>query len=271
MPLAAVCKYSPEKCIQRAEALIEAWPSATELLHTYKQVLEFQISFWNSLQRANLSASDGRNRLPVDFNFHSLLPQFQTLLGRFSRSAQSGLKESAENLRNKGSEYFRELLRRQWENAGDEEVDAELFFGHAFLQPIAEYFAHSATILSLNHAPSICPYCFRKPVCGVLRPEGDGAKRSLICGFCGTEWEYRRMLCPACEQEDVNRLPVYTAETSAHIRIEGCDACHTFIKTIDLTKDGRAVPVVDEIASLPLTLWAQEKGYEKLQRNLLLM
>jgi formate dehydrogenase maturation protein FdhE len=79
------------------------------------------------------------------------------------------------------------------------------------------------------------------------------------------------MVCPACEQEDVHRLPVYTAESFAWIRIEACDVCHAFIKTIDLTKDGRAIPVVDEIASLPLTLWAEEKGYKKLQRNVLLI
>ena len=79
------------------------------------------------------------------------------------------------------------------------------------------------------------------------------------------------MICPSCESQDLDRLPVFTDETSSYIRVEACDVCNMFIKTIDLTKDGRAVPVVDEIASVPLTLWAQEKGYEKLQRNLLLM
>ena len=28
-----------------------------------------------------------------------------------------------------------------------------------------------------------------------------------------------------------------------------------------MTKDGRAVPVVDELAAIPLSLWAAEKGY----------
>lgn len=79
------------------------------------------------------------------------------------------------------------------------------------------------------------------------------------------------MICPSCESEDLDHLPVFTDEALPYIRVEACDVCNKFIKTIDLTKDGRAVPLADEIASVPLTLWAQEKGYKKLQRNLLLM
>jgi formate dehydrogenase maturation protein FdhE len=36
-----------------------------------------------------------------------------------------------------------------------------------------------------------------------------------------------------------------------------------------MTKSGRAEPVVDEIAAIPLDLWAAERGYTKLQLNLL--
>jgi formate dehydrogenase maturation protein FdhE len=38
---------------------------------------------------------------------------------------------------------------------------------------------------------------------------------------------------------------------------------------VDLTKNGHAVPVVDELATIPLNLWAQEHGYTKVQPNLL--
>jgi formate dehydrogenase maturation protein FdhE len=38
---------------------------------------------------------------------------------------------------------------------------------------------------------------------------------------------------------------------------------------VDLTKNGRAEPLVDELASAPLDLWAREHGYAKLQSNLL--
>jgi FdhE protein len=84
-----------------------------------------------------------------------------------------------------------------------------------------------------------------------------------------TEWEFRRVICPGCGQEDNAKLPVYTAETLPYVRVECCDTCQTYIKTIDLTKNGLAEPLVDELASVPLNLWAQERGYAKLRPNLL--
>jgi formate dehydrogenase maturation protein FdhE len=38
-----------------------------------------------------------------------------------------------------------------------------------------------------------------------------------------------------------------------------------------MTKMGHAEPVVDEMAAVPLDLWAEKQGYVKLQRNLLQM
>jgi FdhE protein len=103
----------------------------------------------------------------------------------------------------------------------------------------------------------------------VLRQQGDGARRSLLCGFCLCEWEFRRIVCPNCDEKDHAKLPVYTAAEFPHIRVECCDACHTYIKSIDLSKNGLADPLVDEIASVPLDLWAEEHGYAKLCPNLL--
>ena len=113
-----------------------------------------------------------------------------------------------------------------------------------------------------------CPRCGEKPVVAVLRPEGEGGKRSLVCSLCSAEWDFRRMLCPACGNEDPHKLPIFSAEQYPQVRVECCDACHLYIKCVDMTKDGLAVPEVDELASLPLDLWAQEHGYTKLQTNL---
>ncbi|HEV2732686.1 MAG TPA: formate dehydrogenase accessory protein FdhE, partial [Terriglobales bacterium] len=117
--------------------------------------------------------------------------------------------------------------------------------------------------------PCLCPSCGRKPGVGVLRPLGDGGQRSLICSLCLGEWEFRRIVCPACGEENHSKLPVYTADELNHVRVECCDSCRCYIKTVDLTKRGLAEPVVDEIAAIPLDLWAQDHGYAKLQLNLM--
>ncbi len=120
-----------------------------------------------------------------------------------------------------------------------------------------------------NYSSAICPWCNRKPALGVLRQQGDGGQRNLICGFCLAEWPFRRVVCAGCGEEHPTKLPVYTAAEMPHIRVECCDSCHGYIKSVDLTKNGLADPLVDELASIPLNLWAQEHGYAKFHLNLL--
>jgi FdhE protein len=64
-------------------------------------------------------------------------------------------------------------------------------------------------------------------------------------------------------------MAFYSAPEIAHVRVDVCDSCHYYLKTVDLTKYGHAVPAVDELATIPLDLWAVEHGYTKLQTNLL--
>jgi FdhE protein len=80
---------------------------------------------------------------------------------------------------------------------------------------------------------------------------------------------YRRLICPNCGEKDKDKLPVYVAAQIDYVRVEACDTCHTYLKSVDLTKDGFAVPVVDEIATVALNLWAEEHGYTKIETNVL--
>jgi FdhE protein len=41
------------------------------------------------------------------------------------------------------------------------------------------------------------------------------------------------MLCPACGEENAEKLVIYTADQFQHVRIEACDSCRHYIKTID--------------------------------------
>jgi FdhE protein len=140
------------------------------------------------------------------------------------------------------------------------------FFARVIAQARMEERARAAEVK--GSVQPLCPFCGEKPVAAVLRPEGEGGKRYLLCSLCFTEWEFRRLLCPNCGEEDKEKLPVYTAEEFPHVRVEACDSCHVYLKAVDLTKNGLAVPEVDELASVALDLWAAEHGYTKLQTNL---
>jgi FdhE protein len=140
------------------------------------------------------------------------------------------------------------------------------FFDRVLLQPYAERRANG---LAPQGAAARCPVCNEWPQASALRGEGDGGKRWLVCSLCCGEWEFRRVLCPACGEEDKDQLPVFLNDSFEHARVEACDRCRSYIKSIDLTKDGLAVPVVDDLATVSLDLWAQEAGYHKLQPNIL--
>ena len=90
----------------------------------------------------------------------------------------------------------------------------------------------------------------------------------MLCSFCLAEWDFRRIVCAGCGEEDYKKLPVYTANDFDYVRVESCETCKQYLKTIDLTKNGLADTVVDEIAGAALDLWAQEQGYSKLELNL---
>ena len=93
----------------------------------------------------------------------------------------------------------------------------------------------------------------------------EGAHRNLACGLCGEEWRFQRILCPACFEEDARKLPSFQSEPHPSVRIEACETCRRYVKSIDLSEDARPIPEVDDLASLSMDLWAREQGYERIE------
>jgi FdhE protein len=260
--------------IRRAGELKSAHSYAIEGLSFYEQVAGFQKSIYADLE-AHLGTARKRREpgmLRQDLDFFALLPRFAPFLGIIEKSAPGSLSKRANQMREKESSEWQRRLEEFWQKDSflAEHVDpSEALICWMFLRPYAEYLGDHTLHEPLHGTPSLCPLCNSKPLVGVLRPEGDGAKRSLICSLCATEWSYRRIVCPECGEEDVRKLAVYTAEQFKHVRVDACDTCRNYIKTVDLTKNGHAVPEVDELATIPLNLWAADHGYSKSQTNLL--
>jgi formate dehydrogenase accessory protein FdhE len=260
--------------IRRAEKLIVEGSSAGELLSFYKRIASFQKSLVTQISDANRwrreSQQFGSVRDSLDLSL--LLPHFRNFLSLIEQNAPNALASAAREISALPSDSWIALLTAYWENGGvfDQQIGAfAQFFPRAFLQPYAAFVARRTAAPPVLATPQVCPLCGGRPFLGVLRVEGDGGKRCMVCSFCGFEWDFRRILCPTCGEEEEKKLPVYVAEQFPHIRVEGCETCKFFVRTIDLTKDGYAVPFVDDLAAIPLTLWAHEHGYNRLQPNLL--
>jgi len=260
--------------IRRAERLSAQHMFAAEFLDFYKQIAAFQKTLRATIAASSRaksgSAPAAAIRDPHDLTV--LLPHFRGFLSLIEQHGPSALAESAHQMSLLPSDSWMASLQAYWEHGGkyDQQVGAfAQFLARAFLQPYAEFRATQTTAAPIVATTRVCPLCGARPLLGVLRPEGDGGKRFLLCSFCSQEWEFRRIFCPTCGEEKENKLPVYVAEQLPHIRVEACDACKFFLTTVDLTKDGHAIPPVDDLAAIPLTLWAHEHGYSRLQPNLL--
>jgi FdhE protein len=263
-----------DKRIERAQELAAAQPAASEGLRFYERIAGFQRSLY-----AGVVAQLGKDRetrppgsLREELDLFVLFPSFPSFLSLVEAAAPGPLSRSAAELAGRGATRWQEVLHDFWRAGADapaELTPAEALISWTFLQPYAEYLADHTEQPADGSTPDLCPRCGGRPQVGVLRPQGDGGKRSLICALCSTEWEYRRIVCPACGEEGVDKLPIYVAEELAYVRVEACDTCRHYIKTIDMTKNGKAVPVVDELAAVPLSLWAEEHGYAKLHPNLM--
>ena len=113
-----------------------------------------------------------------------------------------------------------------------------------------------------------CPFC-ATPVVSLLREAGHGARRWNVCGVCLAESPAPRLGCPACGEQRFEALPIYRSDATEPARIDACDTCRAYTKTIDLTRDGSACPIADDVASVSLDLWAREQGYHRARPNLL--
>jgi FdhE protein len=239
--------------IQRADELAAAHPFAAEVLRFYRKVAACQKGLYCYLQESRAA------------DLSALATKFPEFLCQIEDTAPEPIVQSAREWKTRDA---RGLLESQWQSVWPASTPEALLASLA-LQAYAEHLAERVIEAPAHRASQLCPFCSRKPAVGVLRPQGEGASRSLICAMCATEWPFGRIQCPACGEEDVDKLAVYTADQFPHVRVEACDTCGCYIKTVDLAKNGRAVPIVDELATIPLNLWAQDHQYVKTHVNIL--
>jgi Protein involved in formate dehydrogenase formation len=277
-----------DRRIRRATELTSAYPFAAEGLRYFVHVATFQKGLYAEVQKALADSPKISADRPLrdELDLFLLLPHFVRFLPLIQQIAPPPLARAAARLAQTGPAGWQRAIEDFWHGEpelslasddGDQadasdsnsSASSDRLLAWIFLQPYAEYLADHRETIILDGTPSTCPLCGGRPIVAVLRSEGDGAKKSLICMLCAHEWAFRRIYCPSCGEEREPQMAFYSAPEIAHVRVDVCDTCHTYMKCVDLTKTGLAVPVADDLATIPLDLWAREHGYEKLQINLL--
>ena len=177
--------------------------------------------------------------------FLASLTALQQLLARRHRDAQSALRDLTEWLRLHAPAALVDGL-------DDTGAPAIEFLNEVLFQVFT---------------PDPCPDCDGPPAVALVREAGG--RRSHVCGSCLRESPAPRPGCAACGEQRVEALPIHRTDDLDPARIDACDSCRVYVKTIDLARDGGADPIADDLASLALDRWAREKGYRRLRPNLL--
>ena len=280
----------------RAAILSADHPHADELLAFYGHVLEIQEPLYRKAKRSswfegvNVTGDVDGPRLRLErFSGRErarLFRRFVEDVGSVSTEVLASIGTRLSAADSPATDVLEAFLFRQPLDTVAEAFDCKPlpleFFPRAFMQPVTEALVEKARIpgsvsapraekdAEMVSSPTCCQNCGWPPQLGLLRDEVEiKGRRLLVCSLCSSEWVFPRSTCPSCGETRADRLQYHVTDFWPHIRIEECGICHTYIKAVDLRVDGRAVPVVDELASVELDLWADEKGFEKLQRNLL--
>ncbi|SOB59183.1 Formate dehydrogenase accessory protein [Pseudodesulfovibrio profundus] len=112
------------------------------------------------------------------------------------------------------------------------------------------------------HAVGTCPICGSLPLISSLK-EKEGF-RHATCSFCRHEYRIKRIACPVCGEEEQKKLTFFTVDEEPGFRVDVCESCKTYIKTIDFRDlDRIAVPVLDDLDSLALDYVAAGQGYRR--------
>jgi formate dehydrogenase accessory protein FdhE len=273
MPVQTSSQSSWDTRIARAQALAGVRTAAGEALTFFAALAQRQ----KALVEREPDGPQTRDveiepTLMETLDFDPVLDAIPDFLLWLSTNAPAPLRDLAASLRGVHRADWRHGLHLFLGSEGRGLDDpAAAFVMQAVVQPFAEQCAIRSASPSLDtrSSPWRCPFCGALPVVGVLREEGHGARRTLVCSLCLSERDYLRVVCPSCGEQEFDALPIYTADRFEHVRIDACDRCRHYLKTIDLTKDGLAVPLVDDIASVSLDLWARDRAYVRLRANVL--
>lgn len=185
-----------------------------------------------------------------------------------------------------------------WWMRGEEQPAADRFLARAALGPVLEALGPEAKASCGGPRDALhCPACGGDPQLSYFAQAAEdlaAGPRYLLCARCESSWGYPRMTCASCGEDSSGKLLVLSEEGTSsgergnvvrglpgtpstkavasvfpHLRIDACESCRHYLLNIDLATDPHAVPVVDELAAVPLDLVARERGFTKIISNLM--
>jgi FdhE protein len=250
-----------ERSSERARLLAEEASPA-------RDALRFAAGLYRAQARiASALAANGTLSGALETDAPRLVGLAPHVLRYAAEAAPQPLSEEARARLEDDSATARARLEVSWEGGPPAADD---YLTRALLRP------YVAALRAANVKPARpmrrghCPFCGGAPRVSARRggAEMEGARRSLVCALCGGEWLFERILCASCFEEDPRKLPAFQSGRHPTVRIEACETCRRYVKSLDLSQDARPIPEVDDLVSIAMDLWAAEQGFVRIEPGL---
>ncbi|MDD5224764.1 MAG: formate dehydrogenase accessory protein FdhE [bacterium] len=269
------------------EALRRARPAYSDILAFYGEIFVLQEKSAESLSlSAGRKQLKPRNKTEGDFPLTSPseievdTKAADTLLREICqitiRLGQGNAPASAQSLLDAVSRgniatqsLYRSFLNADFKNGekqaaaiGIDEPFLSFVTYHSLRPSLCAFARQAGTFLAESHRweKAACPVCGSRPALAILEKDG---KRSLFCSFCWHDWTTQRVYCPFCGSTDSEKLKYYEIISENEYRIDTCENCRNYLKTVDRRKTDRDIyPALENLATLHLDIKAQELGFE---------
>ena len=274
-----------EKLKARIQQLKKKRPGYGKILDFYLKVKEAQDKSKASLkiepiklrkEWKELLAKEGFSLIPKEdypLDIEASVKLFQTLC-QIGKEANPHMAEQVEKIKealdNKKID-LKNLLKKGVNEQKIEKVAAELGLDNKVFSFLIQSSARPSIEAGMKQLRNeldpetwlkgYCPMCGSLPFLSLLKEE-EG-KRYLLCSYCGYQWRIDRLICPFCNNKEQEFLQYFCGEGEEGYRIDLCDKCHQYIKTIDYRTLEESDPVLEDLGTLHLDLLASQKGYKR--------
>jgi FdhE protein len=275
--------YSKKK--EQIDLLVSKNPNYAQILHFYEKIIELQDATSPALNVDSPQINEkikafhekegfpliARNEFLIDIP--SSLRLFESIC-TVGKNASKKMRDNISILEEAitiNALRIEDLLRRHSDDAfttsvaRDFDVDRTVlsFLIHMSIYPSLH--THAGMLLGQADMKKwlrgYCPVCGSLPSMSVLRGEGQ---RYFQCSFCGSEWPAERLMCPFCENKDHNKLHYFYAEDDEARRVDLCDHCGQYIKTVDARKLNYEPDLnLEDITTIHLDILASEKDFKR--------
>ena len=274
---------------ERAQQLKEKRPGYGEILDFYSKVKELQGQSKSSLkmdpikiekERKDLLAKEDfplieKESFPLDIE--ASIQLFWSLC-QIGKAANPHMALQAEKI-GEAITNTKIDLKKLFKGGVKEQKIEQVAAESGFDKNIFSFFIHSSIRPSIEagmeqlrgeldpetRRKSHCPVCGSLPSLSLLK--GEEGKRYLLCSCCGYQWRADRLSCPVCNNTDQGSLQYFCGEGEDACRIDLCDTCHHYIKTIDYRSLEESDPSLEDLATLHLDVLAAQKGYRRAVPN----